>query len=137
MIETVALAVVAMVAVFFVALGAASLVVPARASRFLLGFADSPYKHYAELAARFLVGGAFLLAAPRASWPGAFSVFGWVLVATTAGLLLVPWRWHHRFARWAVPEALRLLPLVGASSLVLGGLVLWALFRGPDGGPGA
>lgn len=130
MTEAVPLAVVAVAALYFITLGVASLVVPARASRFLLAFADSPSKHYAELAARFLVGVAFLLAAPNALWPSAFSIFGWMLVATTAGLLLVPWRWHHRFARRAVPEALRFLPLVGAASVVLGGLVLWAVVRG-------
>jgi hypothetical protein len=119
-----------MAALFFVALGAASLVAPARASRFLLAFADSPSKHYAELATRFLAGGAFLLAAPYALWPGAFSIFGWILVATTAGLLLIPWRWHHRFARRAVPEALRFLPLVGVATIVLGGLALWAVVHG-------
>jgi hypothetical protein len=129
-IEAIPLAVVAIAALFFVALGAASLVAPARAGRFLLAFANSPSKHYAELAARFLVGGAFLLAAPYVLWPGAFNLFGWVLVATTAGLLLIPWRWHHRFARRAVPEALRFLPLVGVASIVLGGLVLWAVVRG-------
>lgn len=130
MIEAVPLAVVAVAALFFVVLGAASLVVPARAGRFLLGFAGSPSRHYAELAARLIVGGAFLLAAPYALWPRAFSMFGWVLVVTTAGLLLIPWRWHHRFARRAVTEALRFLPLVGVASIVLGGLVLWAILRG-------
>ncbi|GGA78912.1 hypothetical protein GCM10011521_16410 [Arenimonas soli] len=130
MTQAVPLAVVALAALFFITLGAASLVAPAGASRFLLGFAGSPGKHYAELAIRFVVGGAFLLAAPYVLWPGAFSVFGWVLVATTAVLLLIPWRWHHRFARHAVPEALRFLPLVGVASVVLGGLVLWAVLRG-------
>jgi hypothetical protein len=129
-INTIPLAVVAAAALFLLALGAASLVVPARASRFLLGFADSPFKHYAELATRFLVGGAFLLAAPNARWPGAFCILGWLLVATTAGLLIVPWHWHHRFAQRAVPKALRILPLVGVASTVLGGLILWAVLRG-------
>ena len=130
MIEAVSLAVVVVAALFFVALGAASLVKPPRACQFLLAFAGSPSKHYAELATRFLVGGAFLLAAPYALWPRAFSLFGWILLATTVGLLLVPWRWHYRFARRAVPEALRFLSLVGVASIVLGGLVLWAVLCG-------
>jgi hypothetical protein len=79
---------------------------------------------------RFLVGGAFVLAAPRVFFPGAFGLFGWILLTTTAGLLLVPWRWHHRFVRGAVPGVLRFLPLVGGSSIILGCLVLWAVFRG-------
>ena len=130
MIEVLALTVVISAGLFFVSLGFVSLLAPSHASRFLLGFAGSPTKHYAELAVRFLAGGAFVLAAPGARISGMFSLLGWVLLATTAGLLLIPWRWHHRFARRAVPAALRFLPLVGASSVLLGGLVLWSVFDG-------
>ena len=130
MIEVLALTVVISAGLFFVSLGFVSLLAPSHASRFLLGFAGSPTKHYAELAVRFLAGGAFVLAAPGARISGMFSLLGWVLLATTAGLLLIPWRWHHRFARRAVPAALRFLPLVGASSVLLGGLVLWSVFGG-------
>lgn len=133
MIDLVALAIVVAASLFLVALGGASLVAPQHASRFLLGFAGSPSKHYAELTLRLLVGGAFVIVAPGASFPGMFSVFGWLLLATTAGLLLIPWRWHHRFAQRAVPGALRFLPLVGASSVALGGLMLVAVFRGDAG----
>jgi hypothetical protein len=130
MIEVIALSVVAATGLFLAALGGAGLVAPSRAGKFLLGFAGSPSKHYAELGLRFLVGGAFILSAPQARIPGAFHLFGWVLLATTAGLLLVPWRWHHRFAQRAVPAVLRFLPLVGIASLVLGGLVLWSMRSG-------
>ena len=129
-IEAIALAGVAAAGLFFIALGSTSLVAPRRASQFLLGFADSPSKHYAELTLRFLVGGCFVAFAPRMLFATAFSFFGWVLLATTAALLLVPWRWHHRFAARAVPAALRFLPLIGVSSLALGGLVLVAMLRG-------
>jgi hypothetical protein len=129
-IEVLALSVVIAGGVFFLSLGSVSLLSPAQASRFLLGFAGSATKHYAELAVRFLVGGAFVIAAPAMRISGLFSLLGWTLLVTTAALLLIPWRWHHRFARRAVPEALRFLPLVGTSSLALGGLVLWSVFRG-------
>ena len=130
MIEVVALAIVVAAGLFFAALGGACLVAPSHAGRFLLGFAGSSAKHYAELALRLLVGGAFVVSAPRTLFQDAFSLFGWLLLVTTAGLLLFPWRWHHHFARRVLPEVLRLLPLVGMSSVVLGGFVLWAVFRG-------
>jgi hypothetical protein len=129
-IEVLALSVVIAGGLFFISLGFVSLLSPAHASRFLLGFAGSATKHYAELAVRFLAGGAFVIAAPAMRVSGMFSLLGWTLLATTTALLLIPWRWHHRFARRAVPEALRFLPLVGTSSAALGGLVLWAVFRG-------
>jgi hypothetical protein len=61
---------------FFIALGGVAFAAPAVASRFLLSFAGSPGKHYAELAVRFIVGGALLTSAPRMLFPSAFSVFG-------------------------------------------------------------
>ena len=130
MIDAATLALVTAAGAFLLGLGTVSLVAPTRASRFFLGFAGSPGKHYAELAIRVVLGAAFLLAAPRALWPGAFTVFGWLLLVTSLGLLLVPWRVHRRFAERAVPQALRFLPLLGASSMVWGGVILWAVFRG-------
>ena len=129
MIEVMAFAIVVAAGLFFVALGGMSLVAPSNTSRFLLGFAGSPSKHYAELALRFVVGGAFVFHARQMLFSTVFSIFGWILLVTTAVLLLVPWRWHHRFAQRSVPEALRVLPLVGVSSIALGGLVLVAAFR--------
>lgn len=130
MIEVLALAIVVATGTFLAALGGAALLAPSHASRFLLGFAASPSRHYAELGVRFLTGGAFVLAAPYLPLPAAFTLFGWVLIATTAGLLLIPWRWHHRFAQRAVPLALRVLPVLGASSIALGAVVLVAVYLG-------
>ncbi len=115
---------------YCVALGAIALLRPASAKRFLLGFASSPTAHYAELVARLLAGGALVTQAPRMAFPAAFSGFGYLLLATTSLLLLVPWRWHRQFAQHAVPRALRHLGLLGISSLVLGATILAALARG-------
>lgn len=130
LIEIFALAAIVLAALYLLALGAAALVVPARASRFLLGFARSQSIHFVELSVRFVVGGALVLYAPRMLLSGAFNLFGWVLLVTSAGLLLVPWRWHHRFAQHAVPPVARHLALVGLASLALGGFILVALVRG-------
>ena len=129
-IEAIALGGVISAGLFFIALGSTSIIAPRRASQFLLGFPGSPRKHYAELAFRFLIGGSLVASAPLMLFPNAFFLFGWVLLATTAALLLVPWRWHHHFAARAVPAALRFLPLIGVSSVALGGLVLVAVIRG-------
>ncbi len=130
MTEALSLAVVAAAGLFFISLGSASFLAPARVSRFLLGFAASPLKHYLELLLRLLIGGAFILAAPRLLAPVAFSLFGWLLILTSAGLLIIPWHWHRRFALRTVPTALRFLPLVGFASAALGGFVLWAVLHG-------
>ena len=118
----------AAVAIFFLTLGLTALIRPGNAKRFLLGFAKSALKHYAELATRIVVGGAMLVVAPHSAHPAALTAFGWLLIATTAVMVLVPWRVHCRFAEASVPKALRFLPMIGISSVVLGGLLLWSLF---------
>ena len=130
MIEVSAFAVVVLTGLYFIALAAVALFTPARANRFLLGFAGSPSKHYTELFLRLVVGGALVLQAPRMFLPGAFSLFGWVLLVTTACLLVIPWRWHHRFAKQMVPRATRYITLIGLASFALGGFILAAVTRG-------
>ena len=103
------------------------MITPALARRFLLGFARSRALHYLELTLRLVVGSAFLLCAPAVRFPLAFTTFGWAIVLTTVVLVLVPWRWHQHFALQAVPRALQFLPLLGVASLLLGGLVMFAL----------
>lgn len=130
MIEVLSLTVVVLAGLYLIALAAVSLVLPARASRFLLGFADSALKHYTEILLRVVVGAALILHAPRMLLSDAFTLVGWLLLVTTACLLLVPWRWHHRFAQRVVPRAIRHTTLIGLVSLVLGGLILAALVLG-------
>ena len=116
------------VAIFFLLLGLIALIRPSIAGRFLLGFAGSALKHYVELGVRFVVGGAMLVVAPHSTYSVALTVFGWLLIVTTAVMAVVPWRVHRRFAETAVPKALRFLPMIGVSSLVLGGLLSWSTF---------
>ena len=116
------------VAIFFLLLGLIALIRPSIAGRFLLGFAGSALKHYVELGVRFVVGGAMLVVAPHSMYSLALTVFGWLLIVTTAVMAIVPWRIHRRFAEASVPKALRFLPMIGVSSLVLGGLLLWSTF---------
>jgi hypothetical protein len=127
MTHALALALVACAGVFLVALGLAALLRPRLARTFLLGFAASPTKHYMELAVRFAVGCALVLASPALPGAMAFSLFGWVLLATTSLMLFIPWRKHRAFAQVSVPKALRYLPAVGLASLAAGVGTLWAV----------
>lgn len=93
---------------------------------FLRGFASSAATHCLELLVRLVVGLAFLVQAPSAATPASFTTLGWALVATTACLLLVPWRWHRKFAQRTVPQVLRYLSLIAVVSLLMGGIILWS-----------
>ena len=126
----IALGVIVATGLYFVGLGLTSVLAPDRAGRFLSGFASSALVHYVELFIRLVVGWALLERAQYLPFPSAMTVFGWVLVITTVGLLPIPWRWHRRFAQAAVPPVLRYLKLIGIVSIVLGTLLLAAAFQG-------
>lgn len=115
-------------AAYFLLLGAIALFQPGKANRFLLGFAASAFKHHAELIARFVVGGAMLVAAPHSAHPMPLTAFGWILIITTAAMAFVPWKTHRKFAEAAVPKALGFLPLIGVTSFLFGALLLWSHF---------
>jgi hypothetical protein len=115
-------------AAFLGVLGAVSLLRPPLASRFLLGFAESAAKHYTELALRLTIGAALGVAAPAMNGAKLFASIGWVLLATTAVMLVLPWQTHRTFARTAVPKALAFLPIIGVCSTLAGLATLWALY---------
>ena len=120
MASVLSLAIVALAGLYLIALGAVSLASPQLARRFLSAFASSRLKHFVELAIRLVIGVALITAAPQLPWPLAFEVPGWLLVATTAALLFVPWRAHQRFARVSVARAVDYLTLIGTASLLAG-----------------
>jgi hypothetical protein len=128
-IETIALSVIVLAGLYFIGLGSLALMKPAVATRFLLGFASTARLHYTELLLRMMVGVAFVLQAPQLEFAEVVSIFGWLLVGTTAGLLLLPWRWHRAFARRVVPPATRYISVIGVVSLGLGVGVLWLVTR--------
>jgi len=124
MIVMVGYGVVLVAALYLIALGGGALVRPERTKRFLGGFAGSARIHFTELALRVLTGGALVLSAPRLAFSQALTIFGWVLIGSSLALALVPWRLHHRFAAWSVPQATQHMPLIGVASIA-GGLFLF------------
>lgn len=131
MIDSMAMGVVLAAGLYLAGLGLALLARPAWAARFLMGHASSAPLHYLEVGVRIGVGLAFLYNAPGMLAPGLFRVVGWVLVVTSAALLLVPWHWHRRIAERSVPRALAFTPLLGMASLLIGAGVLLAALAGP------
>jgi hypothetical protein len=131
MVDWIAKAVVLAAGLYLAVLGVALLARQASASRFLMGHATSAPLHYLEVCVRIGVGLAFVQSAPAMLAARVFNVVGWVLVGTSAVLLLVPWRWHRRVAERSVPQALRFTSLLGLASLLIGGGVLLALLLTP------
>ena len=130
MIDLFAGTVIVVAGLYLIALGISCFIRPSSAATFLLGHASSGFLHYLELALRLLLGVSLVQKAPTLVYPSIFSLFGWVLIATTAALFLVPWRWHRKFALRAVPHALRFIKLLGISSVALGTLLTATVLTG-------
>jgi len=112
--------------VWLVALAGWIAIAPDRAARFLDSFAGSVRAHVMEQILRLIAGAAMVVYAPETRFQDAFRVFGWIIVVTSVVLLVLPWRWHRRFARWAVPIAIRHIRLLGLGALLLGAAILAA-----------
>ncbi|HEV2149277.1 MAG TPA: hypothetical protein VGR37_17880 [Longimicrobiaceae bacterium] len=119
-------AVVVLSAAYLLGFGVVAVAGPARAFSYLRRFASTLPMHVLELLVRFVVGAAFVGYASRMQFGGVFHTFGGILVITTLGLAVVPWRWHQRVAQTTVPAVERYLPLMGAASIAAGVFVLWA-----------
>jgi uncharacterized protein YjeT (DUF2065 family) len=75
-------------------------------------------------------GAAFVGYASRMQFGGVFHAFGSIVVVTTLGLAVIPWRWHQRLARTSVPAVEGHLRLIGIASIAAGAFVAWAIARG-------
>lgn len=113
--------------VWLLGLGIACLFVPQQAGRFLSGFASNARVHVLEQALRLVAGTGFVLFAPRMAFPWVFEILGWILIGTSVMLLLIPWRWHQRFARQVVPIAIRYIKLYALGALLFGFFVFYSL----------
>jgi hypothetical protein len=125
MLAAVAFIVALLVAMFLVTLGVACFVTPVHAQRFLGSLASTARLHFVEVILRIVAGAALVVSAPRMLLGSAIAAFGWIVLATSVGMALVPWRLHQRFAAAVVPHVSKRLRVVGLVAAA-GGLGLLA-----------
>ena len=80
-----------------------------------------------EQGLRLLAGSALIVRAPVSKLPLLFEVLGWILVVSSAIILLVPITWHGAYGKWwaerLTPRAIRLLSPPPA---ILGAVLIYA-----------
>ena len=103
---------------------------PASAERFVTAFASSARTHYAEQVVRLLVGAALVVRSPVMWQPKMFWLVGWAIVVSSAVLVCIPWRWHHRLGERVLPLLVRHLGLYAAGAVAFGALLLYGVFAG-------
>ena len=102
---------------------------PSLAERFLGSFASSARAHHMEQGLRLLVGAAIVNFASSMWYPELFKLFGWLIVVSTAGLLLTPWQWHHKFGTRVMPLVIRHMRLFAFGASALGAFILYGACR--------
>ncbi len=120
-------AIVVIFGLWLIGLAGAILVAPGRAEAFLMAFARSARVHVAEQVLRMIAGAGIIIFSPLMTFPAVFRVFGWLMVLTAMGLLLLPWRWHRRFAERVMPRLIRHGKLFAIGAFALGALLLSAV----------
>lgn len=113
---------------FFVGLPVVIFARPALAERFFLAFASTARAHYTEQALRLLLGASLVVLAPAMAQTEVFRLVGWAIVITAIGLILLPWRWHHRFGAWVLPIVVRHMRLYSVGLFGFGALLLYGAF---------
>lgn len=120
------MAIVLLSAIFLFILACLSLFTPKHAIRFLGGFASSAKTHYLEMIIRLIVGTAFIINAPNMLYSKVFMIFGWLLVGSTAILILLPWRWHNLFGQKIASPVIQQAWLIGIGSFLLSAFIAFA-----------
>lgn len=115
-------------AVFLIGLTGVVFATPGLAERFFMSFASSARTHFAEQAIRLLFGASLVVLSPTMWQANMFRILGWAVVTTSVGLMLLPWRWHHRFATRALPRIVRHMRLFAAGLFAFGALLRYGVF---------
>lgn len=62
-------------------------------------------------------------------YPGLFTLFGWLIIFTSALLLLTPWQWHQAFAARVMPLVIRHMRVFALGAAALGVFILYGMSR--------
>ena len=114
---------------FLIGLAVMIAIRPSLAERFLRAFASSARSHYTEQGLRLLVGAALVNAASAMRYPSLFTLFGWLIVVSSALLLLTPWQWHQAFGARVMPLVIRHMRVFALGAAALGVFILYGMSR--------
>jgi|CXWL01.1.fsa_nt_gi hypothetical protein len=130
--NTLAAVIVVLAGIWLIGLATVSFAKPESVNHFFDKFASSAFSHFLEMFLRLTVGIAFVIYAPRMKFSVAFTVFGWLLIVTTAVLLFVPWKLHRRFADRSLPMLTSRMTLFWLVSVFGGIFILYSVFLGAN-----
>lgn len=128
--NTLAAVIVVLAGIWLIGLAVAAIAKPDFVKQFFDKFASSAFTHFLEMFLRLIVGAAFVIYSPQMRFSVIFTVFGWLLILTTAVLMFVPWRLHRRFADRSLPMVTSRMMLFAIVSTFGGIIILSSVILG-------
>ena len=105
------------------------IVKPKRGEQFLNSYASSSRAHFIEQFGRLAVGIAIVVFSPLMWYSDFINIFGWLLIITSVGLLIIPWKWHKKYGDLVIPLTIRFKNFFAFGAFVLGGIILYCFSR--------
>lgn len=87
--------------------------------------------HMFEILTRLVAGGLFVVYGDHTGSPTVMIVFGYVMVATGVGLMILGPSRHTRFAIWSAAKFQNIFRPAGLASFAFGGFLIYAAVQGP------
>ncbi len=114
-------------ALFLISLSVIMTAHPKWGRKFLESFASSAKAHFTEMSIRLVFGLSLIFHESYDHYGYYLQIIGWVVVITTIGLLIFPWKWHHKFASKVIPPVIRFMKLYALMLLIFGIMLIWVV----------
>ena len=120
--------------IFLIGLTVVIFASPALAEHFFMSFASSARAHYVEQVLRLLIGASLVVLSPGMWQSDLFHLIGWLVVISSIGLIVIPWRWHRSFGKRVLPTLVRHMRLYAIGLFAFGAILLYGAFYAVSGG---
>lgn len=115
-------------ALLLLVLGLLCFLRPTSVQNFFDLFVATKKAHFIEQMIRLVVGLSLIRFSEMMTYSGLFYAFGWLIVVTSLLLIVLPWRWHQKFAQRVIPVVKKHLKVYGLLSLFLAVMLLYAVW---------
>ena len=93
--------------------------------KFICKFSKSPL--YRTVVQTLIVGLGVFIYADHMLFSGVFKIFGGALIATSLLLMMLPWKWHNKLGKWAIPILNKHIIVYAVSVSLLGLAILYCV----------
>ena len=100
-----------------------------KAVNYFSSFASSAKAHFLEQSLRLIVAISILIFSKSMLYSLGFEIFGWIIIISTIILILMPWTWHNKFGKWAIPFTIRNLYFYAVSASIFGIFILYCIVK--------